>query len=173
MKKKKISLFISLQMLVYVGFAQQVFIISSPDKKVSVKCLISKEGTASYNVTYLNQSVLENSKLGLIREDQDFANGMQFVSASQDILTKDSYNILTAKKSHVDYLATKKIISLKTVSNKKLNIIFQISNDGVAFKYQFPEQSTDIKKITKELTTFHFKDSTKAWLQPKTEAQSG
>ncbi|MBC7723036.1 MAG: glycoside hydrolase family 97 catalytic domain-containing protein, partial [Pedobacter sp.] len=143
------------------------------DKKVSVKCLISKEGTASYNVTYLNQSVLENSKLGLIREDEDFANGLQFVSASQDILTKDSYNILTAKKSHVDYLATKKIISLKTVSNKKLNIIFQISNDGVAFKYQFPEQSTDIKKITKELTTFHFKDSTKAWLQPKTEAQSG
>lgn len=146
MKKKKISLFISLQILVYIGFAQQVFIVNSPDKNVSVKCIISKEGLATYNVSYLNQIVLENSKLGLIREDEDFAKGLQFVSASQDILTKDSYNILTAKKSHIDYLATKKIISLKTVSNKKLNIIFQISNDGVAFKYQFPEQSADIKK---------------------------
>jgi hypothetical protein len=54
-----------------------------------------------------------------------------------------------------------------------MNIIFQVSNDGVAFRYGFPEKSTDVKKIISEATSFHFNDSTKAWLQPKTEAQSG
>ena len=66
MKKKKILLFISLQMLVYIGFAQQIFIVNSPDKNVSVKCFISKEGLATYNVSYLNKIILENSKLGFV-----------------------------------------------------------------------------------------------------------
>jgi hypothetical protein len=48
-----------------------------------------------------------------------------------------------------------------------------VSDDGVAFRYAFPEKSTDVKKITAEATSFHFNEGTRAWLQPKTEAQTG
>lgn len=154
-------------------FAQTSFTISSPNKELSAICNITKSGNATYNIKYLQQTILEDSKLGIIREDEDFSKNLQFINASKDSIVKDSYHILTAKKSNITYVATQKTIALKTTSGKKMNIIFSVSNDGVAFKYQFPEQSTDIKKITKELTTFHFRDSTKAWLQPKTEAQSG
>jgi hypothetical protein len=54
-----------------------------------------------------------------------------------------------------------------------MNIIFQVSNDGIAFRYEFSEKSTEIKKINSEETSFHFYDGTRAWLQPKAEAQSG
>ncbi|MBC7588232.1 MAG: glycoside hydrolase family 97 N-terminal domain-containing protein [Chitinophagaceae bacterium] len=41
-------------------------------------------------------------------------------------------------------------------------MVFQVSNDGVAFKYQFPEQDNILKKITAEATSFHFLNGTKA-----------
>jgi len=37
-----------------------------------------------------------------------------------------------------------------------MNIVFRVSNDGVAFRYEFPETSNDVKKITAEETSFHF-----------------
>jgi hypothetical protein len=66
-----------------------------------------------------------------------------------------------------------RIIETQTASGKKMNIVFRVSNDGVAFRYEFPETSTDVKHINAEATSFHFFDGTRAWLQPKTEAQSG
>ncbi len=145
-------------------------IISSPDKKIVVKC---NAGKALYNISYRGEIILRDSRLGLVREDEDFSKNLQLIKISSPVLVKDSYNILTAKKSRITYTANKRVLQMKTASGKKINIIFQVSDDGVAFRYEFPENSTDVKKITSESTSFHFNDSTKAWLQPKTEAQSG
>jgi hypothetical protein len=54
-----------------------------------------------------------------------------------------------------------------------MTIVFRVSNDGVAFRYEFPDKSTDVKKVNAEATSFHFNDGTRAWMQEKTEAQSG
>jgi alpha-glucosidase len=146
------------------------YTISSPDKNIVVTCDINK---ALYTVSYKGQSVLKDSKLGLTREDDDFSQNLQVVNVSVPAIVKDHYTILTAKKKNIDYTAIRKVIETRIASGKKMNIIFQVSNDGVAFRYEFPGKSTDLKKITAEATSFHFNDGTKAWLQPKTEAQSG
>ena len=52
-------------------------------------------------------------------------------------------------------------------------MIFQVSNDGVAFRYQFPEQSDEVHRLKSEATSFHFPAETKAWLQPMSVAKSG
>lgn len=144
--------------------------ISSPDKNILVSCDVAN---ASYTVTYKGRMILQNSKLGIMREDEDFSKNLQLVKVSAPVIVKDSYTMLNAKKKNIIYTATQRIIETKTRSGKKMNIIFRASNDGVAFQYEFPERSTDIKKITAENTSFHFNEGTKAWLQPKTEAQTG
>jgi alpha-glucosidase len=155
----------------FVGKAQTSgYSISSPDKSIVVNCNI---GQAMYSITYKGESILQNSKLGLVREDEDFSKGLQLVKVSSPIIVKDNYTMLTAKKKNISYTATERIFETKTSSGKKMNIIFRVSNDGVAFRYEFPETSTDVKKIKAEATTFHFNEGTRAWLQPKTEAQSG
>jgi hypothetical protein len=116
---------------------------------------------------------MQNSRLGITREDENFSHSLQVVKISSPKIVKDDYTMLNAKKKHISYRATERIIETRTPSGKKMNIIFRVSNDGVAFRYLFPETSTDVKKITAEATTFHFYDGTRAWLQPKTEAQSG
>jgi hypothetical protein len=86
---------------------------------------------------------------------------------------KDNYEMLNAKKSHISYTANRKTISVKNSVGEKMNIIFQVSNDGLAFRYEFPGSPGEVKKITSEQTSFHFPEGTKSWLQPKTESQSG
>ncbi len=168
--KNKATLLIVILAMTGISYAQRNIVVSSPDKKITVECNPQK---LSYDVKYNNEYILFHSKLGVVRADEDFSQNLIFIKASDPVLINDSYEMLTAKKTHINYSASRVVISTKTIAGKKMNIVFQVSNDAVAFRYVFPERSTDIKKITKETTSFHFKDGTKAWLQLKTDAQSG
>lgn len=146
------------------------FSIESPDKKIVVTC---KPADAVYTVQYKGETVLADSKLGVIREDEDFSKNLSVIKVSAPQTVRDNYTLLTAKKRNITYTATQRTIETKTPSGKKMNIVFRVSNDGVTFRYEFPETSKDVKKISAEATSFHFNDGTRAWLQPKTEAQTG
>lgn len=150
--------------------AGQSYTISSPDRNIVVTC---DAGKAVYTVSYKGQQVMKDSKLGLVREDEDFSKDLKLVRVSAPSIVRDSYTMINAKKKNITYVATQRIIETQTASGKKMNIVFRVSNDGVAFRYEFPEKSTDVKKISAETTSFHFYDGTRAWLQPKTEAQTG
>lgn len=147
--------------------------VESPDGKIEVEVLLDKNQHLFYNIKYAGETILQNSRLGIVREDADFSTAMQLLSSSAQSVVEDHYKMLTAKKTTVDYLANKRVIRVANKEGNAMNIIFQVSNDGVAFRYEFPQTSTDIKKIKQEVTSFHFIEGTKAWLQPKTEAQSG
>lgn len=144
--------------------------ITSPDKKIVVTVDIDH---STYNITYQGETVLQNSRLGVVREDADFSKQLTLVKTSSPVIIDDQYTILTAKKKNIQYKATQKTFETKSGAGQSMNIIFRVSNDGVAFRYEFPETTTDIKRISSEATSFHFIDGTRAWLQPKTEAQSG
>ncbi|HEV8514940.1 MAG TPA: glycoside hydrolase family 97 catalytic domain-containing protein [Cyclobacteriaceae bacterium] len=174
MSSFKVCLVIIFIQLASNSFAQELkegeYTVASPDKKIFVTCDPKK---AVYRISYQSELLLMDSKLGVVREDGDFSRNLKVLSVSSPTLVKDSYTILTAKKKNITYIATELVIKTESESGKKMNIIFRVSNDGVAFRYEFPETSGDLKKITSEATTFHFQEGTKAWLQPKAEAQSG
>ncbi|MFN3664880.1 MAG: glycoside hydrolase family 97 catalytic domain-containing protein [Sediminibacterium sp.] len=145
--------------------------IASPDKTIAVSCTI--DDSISYQVFYKGRAVMERSKLGLVRSDENFTRKIRFIKASAPVQIQDKYSMLNAKKRSMLYVATKSIIALDTEGGKKMNLVFQVSNDGVAFQYEFPEKDKTVKKIDTEATSFHFFNGTRAWLQPKTEAQTG
>ncbi|WP_460639709.1 glycoside hydrolase family 97 protein [Larkinella harenae] len=158
-------------MLVFRANAQrEPGTVTSPDKNIVVTCDIQK---AEYQIAFKGETVLRNSKLGVKREDEDFTQNLSLVKLSAPTTVKDQYKTTNAKKSAISYTAIERIWEAKTASGKRMNIVFRVSNDGVAFRYIFPETSTDIKKIASEATSFHFPADSRAWLQPKTEAQSG
>lgn len=179
---KKLFL-ITLQVAVlFVSFCSQAQIkrtavkqtsITSPDKKIAVTVWLNKNEQLNYTVTYKGKPVLQNSALGLVREDADFSTGMQWLGSSEQTVVKDQYKLLTAKKLSISYTANKKTVSVQNKNGDAMRVVFQVSNDGVAFRYEFPQISTAVKKISAETTSFHFLEGTRAWLQPKTEAQSG
>lgn len=166
--KRLIILYFTLMSL--SSFAQSTYTVSSPDKKIVLTYNAEK---ISYTIAYDGKTVLRESKLGVVRADEDFSKNLKIVKVSAPTSISDSYTMLNAKKKNITYKANQRIVETVTQSGKKMNIIFRISNDGVAYQYEFPEKSNDIKKIVTEASSFHFNEGTKAWLQPKAEAQTG
>ena len=58
------------------------------------------------------------------------------------------------KRKNIEYNANQYIVNLKNSQGKLMDIIFQLSHDGVALRYHFPETSKEIKKITEEKVSF-------------------
>lgn len=170
MKSKILSIYLVL--FTFFCNAQQkgVYRISSPDKNIQVEC---KPNEALYNIKYKGEIVLGESRLGVLREDEDFTKGLTVIKASLPSLIKDNYGMVNAKKKEITYTANRLTIETEKASGKKMNIVFQVSNDGVAFRYEFPDKTAGIKRIKAEATSFRFPEGTRAWMQPKTEAQSG
>lgn len=146
--------------------------ITSPNKELTVS-LIIRDKQAFYTVNRLGDKVLDESSLGLIREDQDFSKNLTLISSSKNELVKDDYTLKNGKRLLNHYLANKIVFHFQNNLNKKIDIIFQVSNDGVAFRYYFPDRDEKLTKITEEKTSYHFFEGAKAWLQPMSVAKTG
>ncbi|MGZ5189609.1 MAG: glycoside hydrolase family 97 N-terminal domain-containing protein, partial [Flavisolibacter sp.] len=147
--------------------------ISSPDKNIQVQFRTTKDGKTFYSISYRSQPVLKESRLGLAREEENFATGLQLVKTSPVENVFDKYELFAGKKSQITYKAKRLIIQLENKSGKKINIIFQVSDDGVAFQYHFPEKDLIAKDITEEYSSFHFDTTTRGFLQPMQISKSG
>jgi alpha-glucosidase len=146
--------------------------ISSPDEKTSISVWMSDDKGAFYKIKFCDTVVLQQSKLGLVREDGDFSKELSLKSASDIETVRFDYEMLQGKRRRCSYAGNRQTFHFTNCSGKKMDIIFQVSNDGVAFRYYFPEQSQNVKKITKETTSFNFPSGTKAWIQPMTKAKT-
>jgi hypothetical protein len=166
-------LFLAFRLYPVCPCRERKYVISSPDDNISVQFRISANKDACYTVIYADKSIIEESKLGIIREDEDFSGNLSIESISRIDTVKDDYEMLQNKKRHCSYLATRQVFHLRNINSKKMDIVFQVSNDGVAFRYYFPEASDKIKKIVKETTSFNFITGTKAYIQHMSESKSG
>lgn len=147
--------------------------LSSPDGKLQVTLSVADSGAIYYTLHRNGNPVMKPSRLGLVREDENFAVNMKMTGIAETELVKESYTMLHGKKHQFAYDANKKVYHFENGNHQKLDIVFQASNDGIAFRYYFPDASDDLKKITREMTSFYFTDSSHAWIQPRAKAQSG
>jgi hypothetical protein len=173
MESVTIIIYILLFLLSCSTFKTSDYNIKSPDGKIIVNFDLSDNNRPFYCIQYEDHVVMQKSRLGLIREDEDFSENLRIASVSDVQVVKDDYEMLHGKKQSFLYQANRKIFHLINENGKKLDIIFQVSNDGVAFRYFFPDESSDVKKIKQEVTSFKFLPGTKAWVQPMAEAKSG
>jgi alpha-glucosidase len=146
---------------------------TSPDGRLSVEFRLDDRGSPRYSIQRDGKLVLQESQMGLLRDDADFTKDLRLVAASPVESVADDYEILTSKRRLNRYRANRRVFHLETASGNKLDVVFQISNDGVAFRYVFPEQSDKLHQLSDEVTSFHFLPGTKAWLQPMSVAKSG
>lgn len=174
MRSSSCSLFL-LTILLAISTTQTraASLIQSPDGRLAASFSLDANRAPRYSILQQNQTVLRESRLGLIRDDEDFSKGLTLTDESKVEPIEDRYEILTAKRRFNTYLANRKVFHLATDSGKKMDIIFQVSNDGVAFRYYFPETSTEIYRLKEEVSSFHFGLDTKAWLQPMQVAKTG
>lgn len=176
------KLWIASTLILVVGvvpvFSQKVAIIS-PSKKVSVKLFNgAKLNTGDW---YLTVSYAANGKtteavpridLGLTRNDQDFSKGLRFLKASDPVSIEGHYTMPHGKRSICSNFANEVTVSFENASKAKINIIIRAYNDGVAFRYEFPDkQGTFV--VNDELTAYTIPQETMRWMEKWNPANEG
>ena len=144
----------------------------SPSGRLAVDFHLDADGAPHYQIQLDGRPELQESRLGLVREDADFSQGLRFISESPSARVADDYEILTAKRRQNTTERIARSFICKPPAGKKLDVIFQVSDDGVAFRYVLPDKSSQMHAITEEVSSFHFPPGTKAWLQPMAIAKS-
>lgn len=148
-------------------------VITSPDKRIAVSVSLSKGGIPTFEIIFDGKKILNDSELGVIREDADFSKGLSLDLVSGVYAVREKYKMLQGKKENINYSADEQILFFSTPSGEKMNIIFRVSNDGVAYRYEFSDTSDDIKKITDETGTYNFLPGTKCYTSIMSEAKTG
>ena len=152
--------------------AQQVAQLQSPDKSIALNLYLSASGEIQYGVKKSGVNVIQPSALGVMMKGHDFTQGLKLATISKPEQITDSYQTRNAKKSSILYQANQLVMSFINKEEKKMDIIFRLSNDGLAFRYSFPWVENS-EMILKESTSFAFDHNTRAWLQPMSEAKTG
>lgn len=146
--------------------------ISSPDKKIQVQVSDTPSQGLTYTVKYNGEMVIEPSPLGLTLSSSNFRE-LKFVSASVVKKITDQYVMSYAKKSPVHYQANQQILSYSNAAGELMKIVFQVSDDAVAFRYDIDQKNNAFRQVKEELTAFNFPQRTRTWLQPMQVAKSG
>ncbi|MBL4904473.1 MAG: glycoside hydrolase family 97 protein, partial [Flavobacteriaceae bacterium] len=134
--KKKISIFLVLFTLMI--HAQSVL---SPSKEISLDFKLTTDGTPSYAVNYKNKTVILESLLGVkLKETNDLTSDF-----STENITRNSFNeswkpVLGEQSSINNHYNELIVTLLQAKTNRKINIIFRVFDEGVAFRYDFPQQ---------------------------------
>src|SRR5687768_17480017 len=149
--------------------------IVSPDKRIKVvinsqKASVDKTGPIYFKVLYKKGSayieIMAKSPLGIARKDQPFTNDLRLVAESGIRKVHDKYEMICGKRKTCENFGREKIFSFRNSNDQPVDIVFRVYNDGVAFRYIFPNHSDSTVNIISEATTYNLPDSTYRWMQP-------
>lgn len=153
--------------------------VTSPNKKIKVS--LHYDGTGQSARWYLKIGYDNNGKvsdaipridLGLSRSDQDFLEELSLKKISKPRSIKDEYNAVHGKRSHRINFANEIIASFEKKNHAKLNVIIRAYNDGVVFRYEFPDAQGEFK-VKDELTSYTIPQGTSRWLEKWNTANEG
>ncbi|MBR2229133.1 MAG: glycoside hydrolase family 97 catalytic domain-containing protein [Prevotella sp.] len=150
--------------------------MTSPDGRlvVNVSC---EGGRLYYDATLDGQRMLEKSALGLKTSIGDFTRELSIVNSQLSIVS-NSYQMRGTKASSNAYKATKAVIDIENKDHQCFSIIFQVSDNDIAFRYAIPRQKWQGKepkrlRIKSELSSFNFPDGTTTFISPQIGPESG
>lgn len=171
------SLFLALSLIFSsVGYAQQIL---SPNKKIKVVVEMQQAGQGGsgqvhFKVLYKKGSayieVLPSSPLGISREDQQFVSNLRLIGEGKAVAVHDKYEMVTGKRKRCENFGTEKTFSYKNPSDQPLDITFKVYNDGVAFRYSFPNRKDSSFSIIDETTAYVVPTGSERWIQPYNQA---
>lgn len=152
--------------------SQNTMSVTSPNGDLSVN-LVLKNGKIMYSVKYKSGIILEDSPLGFITNTGDFSSNMNFV-ISETASVDESYNQTRIKQSKVSYKANTLKCSFTNAKDQKIAVLFQVSNNNIAFRYELPSWGdTKACVIMEEKTGFKFPSSTTTFLSPMMKSMTG
>ncbi|HEX8225281.1 MAG TPA: glycoside hydrolase family 97 protein [Allosphingosinicella sp.] len=143
--------------------------VSSPEGVLSVTVDVNGEGRPEYSVSRLGRPVILPSRLGFILTDAPKLERNFEIASSQrrsadgtweqpwgeSRFVRDRYNELRVR------------LTEKAPPKRSLDVVFRVYDDGIGFRYEFPDQAALREvNIGEEITEFAVADPATVWWIP-------
>ena len=147
----------------------QKIVVASPDSSIEIQFILSEKGEPTYWVNYKKDKVIKPSTLGFnLKELPSLMEGFEIVNSTTRNFN-ETWQMPWGEQIDVvnNYNELKVELQESSKLERKLNIIFRVFNDGIGFRYEFPEQENLSKVfITDENTQFNLTGDHKVWWTP-------
>lgn len=147
--------FVSVFVMVFSIFGLNAQELKSPNGNFKMIFALENDGTPTYQLFMKNKEIIKKSKLGLElqKDKKSLLNDFKLVNEVQntfDETWKTVWGEETEIRNHYNELA----LTLKQNETERQVIIrFRLFNDGLGFRYEFPEQKNLTYFVVKEERT--------------------
>ena len=134
--------------------------VKSPDGKLVVT-IDDEQGLLNYSVSYMGQTMLKPSALGLKADIGDFTRGLTFKEMKESSIDK-TYTMTRAKASSAHYVARQADLTYTNSEGLPLTITFCVSNNDIAYRYSLqPKGESRLSAVIyNETSAFNFPEAT-------------
>ena len=124
--------------------------ITSPSGTVTVDADVVK-GVPTYKVSYKGKAVINPSTLGLqLADGADLMDGFELVNASTSSFD-ETWEPVWGENSKIRNNYNELLLEMiQPSTDRKMNIRFRVYDDGMGFRYEFPQQNNLVYFIIKE-----------------------
>jgi hypothetical protein len=147
--------FVSVFVMIFSIFGMNAQELKSPNGNFKMIFALENDGTPSYQLFMNNKEIIKKSKLGLElqKDKKSLLNDFKLVNEVRntfDETWKPVWGEETQIQNHYNELA----ITLKqNETDRNIIIRFRLFNDGLGFRYEFPEQKNLTYFVLKEERT--------------------
>ena len=143
--------------------------IASPGGVLLVSVDVNGEGRPEYSVTRLGRTVIAPSRLGFILTDAPKLERQFAITGSSERSVDERWEQPWGERRFVRnrYKELRVSLAETVAARRRLDVVFRVFDDGVGFRYEFPDQeSLKSVNIAEEITEFAVADPATAWWIP-------
>ncbi|HRG18230.1 MAG TPA: glycoside hydrolase family 97 protein [Flavobacterium lutivivi] len=161
---KKIQ-FLIILFLTIISNAQNVF---SPSKLIQLSFEVDGNGKPNYKVNYRDKPIILKSFLGLeLKDGTNFTESFTIEDTKQSSFDEIWHPVLGEQSNIRNHYNELSVSLIQKSSSKRMNIVFRVFDEGIAFRYEFPQQpNLNYFIITDEFSEFHLTANHKVFWIP-------
>ena len=144
------SVLLSLSFLMMSAWGLQAEDLKSPNGRLAMHFEVDGMGCPVYNLSYKGKPVIKRSRLGLEAEGFSLREGFQLQKAETatfDETWKPVWGEVSSIRNHYNELA---VTLHQPKDDRTIRIRFRLYDDGLGFRYEFPEQKNLVYFVIKD-----------------------
>ena len=144
------SVLLSLSFLMMSAWGLQAEDLKSPNGRLLMHFEVDGMGCPVYTLSYKGKPVIKRSRLGLEAEDFSLREGFQLQKAETatfDETWKPVWGEVSSIRNHYNELA---VTLHQPKDDRTIRILFRLYDDGLGFRYEFPEQKNLVYFVIKD-----------------------
>ena len=142
--------------------------LTSPDGNLKLLFSLSKQGEPVYELFYKSKVVIKPSKLGIeIKNDKGLMNDFSLMDTKRTTFD-ETWTPVWGEENQIRNHYNELAVTLEQITNSRyITIRFRLFNDGLGFRYEFPQQKNlNYFIIQEEHSQFAMADDHKAFWIP-------